>query len=251
MDIYKRHLYHNDDYDTLVNDTIIEYDIQSAGFNLIKQFKLLPDKDIEFMESLGKKNRQIFIGTQQRKNKDLSRQLNEAFVEARRWFFEKNALEQDDILSIKKDAIFVRRKCTVLETGFVKFAEKNVYSSFIRIGKIELYYNPRTLDVKGIGIDNIHLHEKYMISFIKSFFYLLENGKKKKQIQFIRDFAYYYKRREIATGYYREFNPSSGYRLNEQLLGRSTIIDHMDEVDELNISYNYMNIIVPLSNILI
>ena len=46
-ELYKRSIYLNRDIDYLFNSEIIEYDIQEAGFNIIKYFKLLSESEIE------------------------------------------------------------------------------------------------------------------------------------------------------------------------------------------------------------
>lgn len=251
-ELYKRHLYINDQFDTLINDQIVEYDIASAGFNLIRQFKLLPEDDIKLMESMKKKDRQIFIGMKQRKNKYLSKQLNDAFVRAREWFFVKNNIEDKDVVSIKKDAVFVRRHCPERKIGYIEFNVKNVYSSYLHIGNIEVYYSPDKIDIKGIHDEILYLHENYMISFIKQFIYLLETSNHKKQKSFIQDFAYFYKRREVDTGYYREFNSGSNYRLkNLTLFDEDVWIAHTNDKDVIDITYNYLKVISPMTHILI
>lgn len=250
-DLYKKHLYINDMFDTLVNDQIIEYDLKSAGFNLIKQFKLMTPADIEYMTGLSNKDKQIFIGKMQRKTEGLSAKLNSAFTEARRWFFDKNKIEDNDVVSIKKDAIFVRRHCDQTEVGFLKFNVKNVYSSYLRIGKREFYYNPNTLDVKGVSDDKVELHRPYMLEFIETFIRLLETSTRKKQIQYLKDFTYFYKRRELDTGYYRELDNNSLFRLNDTLYGNTVGIEQMDDVFSVDISFNYKNYIIPMTSILI
>ena len=40
----------NPDIEYLFNNEIIEYDMKDAGFNIIKQFKLLPDIKIKELE---------------------------------------------------------------------------------------------------------------------------------------------------------------------------------------------------------
>ena len=65
--LYEKHNYLNKDIEYLISREIIEYDIKSAGFNLIKQYKLLDDAKILHLESLSKKQRQITIGLYQKK----------------------------------------------------------------------------------------------------------------------------------------------------------------------------------------
>ena len=110
-ELYKRHNYTDKYNELLIGNEIYEYDIKSAGFNLIKRNKLIDDYKIKRLESLPKKVRQIQIGLMTRADKKLKDDLNNAFIDIRREFFEANRLEDDHILSIKKDAIFTFKPC--------------------------------------------------------------------------------------------------------------------------------------------
>ena len=54
----------------LKNVSIVEYDLQSGGLNIIKQFKLLPQEKINQLESFDKEKRNIAVGKLQIKDKD-------------------------------------------------------------------------------------------------------------------------------------------------------------------------------------
>ena len=126
--LYEKTLYLNKDIDYLFNCEIREYDMQEAGFNLCKEFKLLPDKTIQYLNTLDKNQRHIQIGVYQ-KNKEFANKLKEAFILARKRFFEANELDDTDILAIKKDAIFVIKKNCINQklSEFINFRPKNQY----------------------------------------------------------------------------------------------------------------------------
>lgn len=250
-ELYKHHLYINKLFDTLVSDSIIEYDMKSAGYNLIKEFKLLEPSVIENLSTLDKKDQQIAIGKLQRVMPTLSSDLNNAFIEARKWFFEQNNLTDLDIVSIKKDALFVRKVCNQLETGNIVFQAKNTYSSYLNINRIEFYYSPKHIHVKGIGEDNYELHRPYMIDFINDFIKLLETSSDKRAIKLLQDFAYYYKSLDLDIGYYRELDAQSMYRLKETLSGETMAIKHCKDINQIDIGYNYSFFIANMVSILI
>ena len=50
--LYVRSGYLNRDIDYLLNTDIREYDLKSAGLSLIKQFKLLPQNDIAYLDKI-------------------------------------------------------------------------------------------------------------------------------------------------------------------------------------------------------
>ena len=65
------------------------------------------------------------------------------------------------------------------------------------------------------------------------------------------DFVLSYKKRELPYDYYREFNPTSKFRIN--LFGTETMMDSIDSDEFLNlcdISYNYEKVILPLIRML-
>ena len=109
--LYKSDTFINDNIFYLFNKTIYEYDMKSAGYNLSRAYKLLPESKLEELGRLKKERRSIEIGNIQRVNPEYKERLKLAFEEARRMFFEANDLQQNDIISIKKDAIFTTKYC--------------------------------------------------------------------------------------------------------------------------------------------
>lgn len=249
--LYQRHNYLNKDVDYIVSNEIIEYDLQSAGFNLIKKFELIDKPKIRYLETMGKKQRQIQIGLYQKEDKTLVRRLNDKFIEARKWFFENNNLEDKDILSIKKDAIITTKRCLNTEWDNLNFIEKNHYTSYYHLNNFEFYYNKEDVHVKGIGDDLLLLHYDYMLDFLYQFFKMNEISERKRVIDFIKEFSYYYKERKLEIGYYRELNRKSLFRSNEELFGQALGIKHIGDKNLINIDYNYIHYVIPLVSMLI
>lgn len=246
--LYKRHNYTNKYMELLIGNEIYEYDAKSAGFNIIKRYKLVDQKHIDKLERMHKKLRQIHIGLMTRADKELKTKLNDGFVEIRREFFEANNIQDDDILSIKKDAIFTFKPChnTVFEN--IEFVKKNLYTSYIYLDKKEIYANKNTLHVKGINDTKLALHQNGMCEIIHNVLMMLENMNEKQMKQFLIEVNELYKSRELPVEYYREFNRESCYRYMDD--GR-ILFEELGDVDMIDIRYNYLNIIIPLQNILI
>ena len=139
----------------LLRATIREYDMHEAGFSLIRENKLLPEEEILYLIGLTKLERTIEIGRLMKSNKNLAKNLMNSFIDIRHKFYEANNINEDNILSIKKDAVFtVNKVCKELKFGnYIEFKLKNRYSSFYHLNDIELYYDSRSnnLDVKGLG----------------------------------------------------------------------------------------------------
>lgn len=248
--LYKRSLYLNDNLQYIFSSEIIEYDMQSAGFNLTKYFKLLPEDKIEHLSRLPKKERQIQEGLYQKENKVYKQKLAEKFIEARRMFFEANNIQDDQVLSIKKDAIIMLRRCDKTTFGNIVFAEKNVYSSYLYLNKVEFYFNRHTVDIKGIDDDKLVEHRNFMIAFLHRFTEMMEVSAEKHTISFVKNFMMAYKERELPIGYYRELNSSAMFRLKVKYLNNTVGVRTIGEVDKLDIGYNFTRYIVPLISIL-
>lgn len=225
--------YLNPNLEYLFDEEIIEYDIRDAGFSLIKQYKLLPNEKIKELEMMHKGDeRHIAIGKLQRDDKLFSKRLLDKFAEIRMIFISANNLTDDDIISVKKDAIYTIGTCDRLKFGNIEFAKKNCYSSYIRFPEIrnmEIYYSSDTMDIKGMGDHAINRHRLYMYDFLKSTISMIESNNprvKRHIMKFINDYKSY----ALDEEYYVEFNNMSR---------------------DLNPEFNYKHIIIPLVQIIL
>lgn len=253
-DLYRKTLYLNREIDYLINCEILEYDMRDAGFNLIKYFKLLPDKQIAYLEKMTKDARKIEIGMIQRKDKSLASKLTEAFIEARRMFFDANDISEDDVLSIKKDAIFIiRKKCQCTEFENIEFRIKNRYLGYFYINRVEMYYtnNDTPIDVKGIDDSVLHYHEDYMMDFIRDVFNHAIYIGRSNTIKLITDFINDYRSNNLDFGYYRNFDSESYYTIIAPGGDVVKVRDVEDESVFMDTTYNYFKFLVPIANIFI
>ena len=255
--LYEKTLYLNKDIDYLLNCEIREYDMQEAGFNLCKEFKLLPDKTIQYLNTLDKNQRHIQIGVYQ-KNKEFANKLKEAFILARKRFFEANELDDTDILAIKKDAIFVIKKNCINQklSEFINFRPKNQYLGYLYLNKIEFYYtDPDTdLDIKNLdgGTEIYDYHRDYMIDFIKDLFTMVIYNDRKAVIKYLTDFIKLYRSNQLENGYYRELNRDSFYEIyDDDMVVRLKDLDPNYNPELINKTYNYFKYLVPIVNIFI
>lgn len=223
-----KQVWFNPNIEYIFDTDIIEYDMKDAGFNIIKEYRLLPERTIKDLEMLGKGiDRHIAIGKMQGKDKEFSDRLSQKFAEMRAVFIDSNSLADSDIISVKKDAIFAIKECDVTTFGNIHFAEKNRYSSYIRfsnIGDIEIYYSDNGMDVKGLGESTTNMHRVYLIDFIKSVIQMLEN-KDSKVRRFVMQFIMDYKARRLDDEYYLKFTRNA---------------------KEFDLLFNFRNVIIPL-----
>ena len=230
----------------LFNRTIYEYDIHSADINLCIYYKLLPQDKIDAILKLDKTRRVVKIGNMQ-KDKEFREKLKDAFSNIRKEFYEANDLDITDIIAVKKDAIFTTTQCEATKFGNVEFQPKHMYSSFIQIRNLEFYYNNERCDVKGIDDTYLKYHENGMLKLVKMFFKKMETGTIQDTLIYLNRMSTSYKFRELPLDFYREFNVESKYTL----IGTDDRYDEFweDRKEELDISYNFINIIIPLVKI--
>lgn len=250
--LYERSLYLNPAIDYLFGRTIIEFDMKSAGLNLIKYYELLPDDTIMELERMEKSARNKKIGIIQRDDSVFKERLSKAFIDMRRIFFEYLMLEDDDILSIKKDAIFLIDP-TIKDTirfGNIAFVAKNQYTSYLYINRKEFYIDTINKRVDLKGISDVSLHDEYLLSFFVKFASMNENSNRRDMIaRYLVDFIRRYRAKELPIGYYRRLSQDNNYVVYQDSIGDYIEIDETTDIDNIDISYNYINYLVPLVSI--
>lgn len=253
----KKHNYTNKDIDYIVSSNIREYDIKSAGFNMLISADALSDKKKEYLSSLDKEKRNITIGLMQKNNKEITKIINSRLEYYRKEFIQSNDILDYNIISVKKDAIFTVN-AIIKKTKFdnVIFDCKNKYSSYYNINGVEFFFSKMNNDltIKGLGkMDsedkkNLKKHNDYMINFLIELFKLNESSNR-NACMYLRDFVYKYINKKLNINYYRELNGDSKFRLKDLKMGNSNYaLDSIskDYLKYIDITYNYRNIIVPI-----
>lgn len=241
--LYKAVNWTNRNIPFVVNRPIIEYDMRRAGLSVIKQFELLPVDRIEKLDEMEKRKADVAIGKLRGKDKDFSKKFGDAMTEARKLFITSNRLEEPDIVSIKNDAFFVIGSCPNTKFGYIEFRPKHTYTSFINLDKIEFYYNTERMDIKGLSDGALRNQEEYWIKTINKFMSIIETGTRTEALLFMKHLVDSYKALELPGSYYREFSVEDKYRtLEGDLYGEYW----EDRKEDLDISYNYEHVVLPL-----
>ena len=228
------------------NSSIIEYDIRHANINVSKYYNLYDDvKYLDTLDALPKKEREVKFGLLLRKNKEFSKNLEIAFNNIVKEFLDANNLDIDlDVISVKKDAVFViNHKVEKTVFGPVEFVQKSKYHAYLNLNRIEFYIGDKT-DVKGLG-DEYKLHQEGIILLIEELFDHIERGKNPNE--FLAEVAELYKKRQLNLEMYRQFDSKCKYRCT--IDDNPVLLDNIsyEILDEsCDISYNYINIILPL-----
>lgn len=256
-ELYERHLYLNKDITNLKSCVIQEYDIRDAGFSIIKFNKLLDKKTISWLSGLDKKSKNVQIGLILRDNIELSTKIMKEFIRIRKVFFESNNLEDKDVLSIKKDAIFtINKPCkNLIVDDYFEFRKKNKYSSYIYLSNIEFYYSAWTgnLDIKGLG-KKIIKNNKF-IDDIKMIMKINETLPYNRLFQNLLQYRHKYLNYELPIEHYRELNSDNKFILKNNFFENyKVVLDNITEEElkeEIDITYNYIKFVIPLISLLV
>ena len=234
----------------IYNEYITEWDIKSANVSLLDYYDLADNDTINRLRNMKKSQREVAVGIMCRNDHELMLKLEKAFDDIINKFIISNKLKDVDIISIKKDSVFVRNINIVNNVfGPVEFVNKNVYNGILLLPKYEFYYNPLKIDVKGINDKVLPLHKNGILKFIQN---IMECGNRYLEVcAYLHDFIEYYKKRELDLDYYREFTTDSAYKVK---IGDNLVyLDNIDESMLMNtdITYNFYNIILETIKIII
>lgn len=249
-------LYLNKNIDYIKDISITEYDIKSAGFSVIKYKKLLSEEIIQSLEKMEKKQRNIRIGKYMRTIEGLAKEVNNTLAEVRRQFVILNSIEEEDILSIKKDAIFIIKKkpTNLIIYGYFEFRPKSSFTSYMFIGNKEFYYSGLNKEflIKGLSeeregyhgeeIENIVYENEPLLMDIKRFMALGEKLSQDALYEQFKRYKYKYTHFQLNKKTYR--NIVTGYYDIGEKFHIKNISDDM--LKQVNISYNWMTFIQPI-----
>ena len=255
--IAKSTLYLNKNLSYIKNVSIVEYDIKSAGFSVIKEKKLLPEKVITKLEGMKKEDRNILIGKYQKSIPTLSKDIVETLSEVRQAFVLHNHIKPEEILSIKKDAIFlINKKPKYLKFGenFV-FRPKDSFTSYVYLNDLEVFYSSidKNLVVKnfksmrnavteyGESADEFDPNKEPLFLDIKRFLALSEKSNKDVLFESLKTYRSMYLNRELPKETYRDVETSWYFYRGKQFKYCTE-----DMVKEIDISSNYINYLRPL-----
>lgn len=165
---------------------IIEYDIKSAYYSILRVARdnnVSPISEEEFLhlDSIkdDKQERLIFVGNLMNKYLELSDFLHNSLRYILTTFFITNNLQESDVISVKKDAIFVTKICENLVIDGVELTEKHMYKVYfaykILVGKykgfIEYYIkSDEVFDIKGLPKELLNNNKPFFNQVVKSMF---------------------------------------------------------------------------------
>ena len=139
----------------IFNQYIREYDISKANINVLFAKGVINEDLYIKLYNADRMYRQVYIGKMIKNNEQIQEVLNEGIIEYKQRFFEANGITDNNIVSIKNDAVFVLNAApSILNFDNISFVHKNTYTSFMKLNELEVYYgcdmNYEVIDVKGI-----------------------------------------------------------------------------------------------------
>lgn len=210
--------------DHIISEYIREYDISKANISVLREANKISEEQYNFYMNTDKLTRSIDIMAMAKKDSSIITALKKGIIEAKKKFFEQNFIEDEDVLQIRNDAVFIlNKKPKHTQFGLVNFKFKNEFTSFYKTSKLEFfYYQDQRLNIENLSITGINdrtlkdrvfpLHRNFFIEFLLTVFDTAQNCSIDVVIDMITTFYNKYINRELDLGYYREFNSDSLFK---------------------------------------
>lgn len=226
-------------YPFIINNYIREYDLSAANINALYTNGYFDKSTYDLFKSYDKKKREVEIGLLIKRDSRVYEIISSGIINAKKLLFESNNIQDNEVLTIKNDAVFIISKELVNTVfGNYEFKCKNLYNTYLRILDLEIYYRDSLnsddifFDIKGISDDKLYLHTA-MVSLISEVCYRVQRYDKSDNIRFIMNIYENFLYRRLPIEYYRNLDSFSKY----------TIINNIGIYSLDNISNDMINII--------
>lgn len=226
-------------YPFIINNYIREYDLSAANINALYTNGYFDKSTYDLFKSYDKKKREVEIGLLIKRDSRVYEIISSGIIDAKKLLFESNNIQDNEVLTIKNDAVFIISKELVNTVfGNYEFKCKNLYNTYLKILDLEIYYRDSLnsddifFDIKGISDDKLYLHTA-MVSLISEVCYRVQRYDKHDNIKFIMNIYENFLYRRLPIEYYRNLDSFSKY----------TIINNIGIYSLDNISNDMINII--------
>jgi len=243
--VFQKHNYLDKDIVYLKNK-ITEYDMQNAGINILYHNGVFTKEQYDNLNRMSKLEKNIVVGKFLKNNPDISEALMDEFIKIRYDLFLLNDLHDEDVLSIKKDAIFIVDKSLKhleLNENY-RFTKKNSYEGYINVIGKEFYYKNLTdgFDIKGISKRVKEVQNGFMFKRMAEILSLDMNGNKdlafEKLIQLKLEFLNFELPKQF---YYDIIHDSYICEVCGFLLGLDEMDDSMKTNSKIDTNLNFIN----------
>ncbi|ALN97974.1 hypothetical protein Bp8pS_295 [Bacillus phage vB_BpuM-BpSp] len=254
MNLYEKHNYTNKNILYLKNNIVYEYDMVNAGINILFHNNVLNKQQVDRLNNMEKLEKNITVGKFLKKNKSINDGLIKEFINIRKHLFELNNIENKDVLSIKKDAIFlINKELEHLELNEnYKFQEKNKYTAFIQINNKEFFYDPKKeeFDIKGFSKNIKDHHVNFLFKELREIMLLDMNNNSREVFERLLTLKYEFLEKQLDKGYYLDIQQGNYIiKLND------TFTYSLENINKETIKHclidNNLNFIVNMIKILV
>lgn len=262
-------MWSNDKLPMLANSLITEYDISMGNVSIMEAYHLAPKEMTDYLRTLPKYDRNVKVGLLQKENKEFAKKLEQGFDNAVKMFVSENHLDPDtDVTDVRRDAVYVVSR-PILHTSFadgvIQFRPKSSYHAMIKLMGLSIFYRNRNegaphIEVDGLISENAKGFEETMrrlepgpLAFLEEFMDVTEgcNQRRSDMYRWMIKFTELYKEKKLDVEYYREFTKKACFRVTTA--EGSYEVDRFEEdmFENLDITYNFRNLIVPILQIIV
>lgn len=246
--------YLNEDILCLKNRQIQEYDIIEGGYSVARNNNLLPKKFLKRIENMTKHERHVEIGKYTRDHKEFVKDLHEGFREYMALFREENEIDDERVLSIKKDSITLYNSgVKTLKFGHVVFSLREQATSYLMLNKKEFFLNSQTGEFYFKGLDSSVEAQDNLVEEIRKIMGFHEYKDKKFMFEYLQELRTCYVSLDLSHTYYRELNSVYQYKLKQRIANNDVYYEYVsdEDLEALDISYNYETFLLPLIRVMI
>lgn len=241
-----RPIWEHDNYtakETYIIANIYEYDISKANISILLSLGWITPELYNELLACEKQVREVRIGLMIRDNQEMNQALSMGFKEFRRRLFEANDISNEEVVSIKKDAVFVTRELQYTNFDYVHFTKKNHYTMFYRLKNLEIWYGDDpygnvSMDIKGIKDALLLTYDCEFIRMLMSIFIPMSHRDIRGALTRYKMVLNLYTSGNAPLSAYRELNSSFMFKIRgshyRALLLTEEARTHLD------ISYNLM-----------
>lgn len=242
--LYKQVNYHADiDY---FSGYIVEYDMRKANISALLTRGIINQSTYNYLLNVDKQYREVYIGNMIKQDKNIYKEIQAGIIDAKKQFMEANKIEDNDILEIRNDAIYLLTDRPIIQQfgDNYFFAKKSSFTFYFRF-----YYNKDffykfdslnqkdIIEVKGISDEKLVLHQEYFLKFIADTLYSLERSSTEEVLNSCNEFYNAYLNKQLDNGYYREFNQESCFRISRPT--KSFLLEQINDSYKPYIDINY------------
>lgn len=223
----------------ILNKYIREYDMSKANISVLLQAGAISKELYDTLYNAPRMVRQCTIGDMELRDPNITKIKKDGIAYYKKLFFESNDIQDQDVLSIKNDAIFLINKIPTVTQfdDYINFKFKNEYTSYYNLNGIELYYyyhrinQNEYISVKGINDSRLVLHANYFLEFLLAIFQTAQIEPIKDVIEFGNKFYQEYINMNLDVNFYRNFDSESKFKIKRM----SNVFNYsLDFVDNKN-----------------